>query len=301
MARSTSNGPDQYELVTDRIVAALEAGTAPWVCPWDRSLGLPRNGHSGRAYSGINVWMCWAADYADPRWFTFNQTKEYGSSHVKKGEKGTRIVHWSFFDKKSIVKDAQGNDVERTERIPSLRTFVVFNFEQIEWDSERLPKAVVTNDIDVAESCTEAAALVAKTGASISHGGCSAAYSPTLDQIRMPAPAAFDSAEGYWATLLHEVTHWTGHTSRCNRTLDTRFGTESYAAEELVAELGSAFLCAELGIQGKVQHPQYIGNWIKVLKGDRFALFTAAKLAREAVAFLRGKENLESELETEAA
>jgi antirestriction protein ArdC len=296
--KPNNNGPDQYELVTNNIVAALEKGVAPWICPWDRSLGLPQNGHTGRAYSGINVWMCWASGLGDPRWFTFNQVKEYGTSHVRKGEHGTRIVHWAFFDKKVSEKDSTGKEVERVQRIPSLKTFVIFNFSQIEWDAEKMPKAITPLDKDVLESCTEAAALVKNTGATVEHGGSMAAYSPAQDKIVMPAPGAFESAEGYWATLLHEMIHWTGHTSRCNRKLDTRFGTESYAAEELVAELGSAFLCAELGIQGKLQHTNYLGTWIKILKGDKFALFTASKFAKQAVSFLKGAAEAEESEET---
>jgi len=274
--------------VTDRIVAALEKGTAPWVCPWDRSLGLPRNGYSGHVYSGVNTWLCWASGLADPRWFTFNQVREYGRSHVRRGEHGTHIVHWSFFDKKTTEKNAQGNETTRTERIPSLRTFVVFNHCQVEWDTdaERQPKPLACNDIDPLAACADAAALVEQSGAVVVHGGCRACYSPSADRIEMPGPAAFVDADNYWATLLHELGHWSGHGTRLDRKLVNRFGTEEYAAEELVAELTSAFLCADLGIQGQLRHAEYVASWLKILKGDRFAIFSAAKLARQAADFL---------------
>lgn len=277
---------DQYELVTQAIVSALEKGVAPWVCPWDKSQGMPHNGASGHVYQGINVWLCWASGHADARWYTFNQVKEYGKSSVRKGEKGTHIVKWLFLDKDET--DKNGNNVRH--KVPVLRTFCVFNHVQIDWEAGKEPKQDNTLTVDPAATCAEAATLIAKTGATIKHGGARACYSHSLDDINMPVPNSFASAEAYWATLLHEVTHWTGHKSRCNRDLTGRFGSESYAAEELVAELGSAFLCADLNIQGQLQHPEYIGNWIKVLSGDKYAIFTAARLAKEAVAFVAGKD-----------
>jgi antirestriction protein ArdC len=171
-----------------------------------------------------------------------------------------------------------------------LKTYTVFNFEQIEWDPEHMPKGIELKDINPEAACAEAACLIKKTGATIKHGGGRAFYRSSDDFIGMPEPGAFEDANAYWATLLHEVTHWTGHASRCARDLQNRFGDEKYAAEELVAEMGSAFLCTDLGIQGKIQHASYVSNWIKVLRNDKYALFTAARLAREAVAFAKGEK-----------
>lgn len=300
MAKRTTKR-DRYEQVTMAIVNALEKGTAPWVCPWDRSQGHAHNGKSGHVYQGINMLLCWAKDFDDPRFFTYNQVKKYGKSHVKRGEKGTPIVKWLFLDKKVKEEDADGNEVERTKRVPILKTYTVFNFTQVEWDPDHQPKEKKGNDIDPESACAEAAALVKKTGAKVKHGSGRAGYRPSTDSIGMPKPGAFDDANAYWATLLHEVTHWTGHESRCNRDLKNRFGSEKYAAEELVAELGAAFLCADLGIEGKLQHKEYIASWIKVLKDDKYALFTAARLAREAVAFVKGEKDSKTETVAKAA
>lgn len=289
---------DHYQVVTDQIVAALEAGTTPWVCPWDRVAGLPHNGHSGHVYRGINTWLTWASGHNDPRWFTFKQVGNYGTSHVRKGEKSTPIIFWSFVKK----TDEDDDGTTRTRTIPMLRTFAVFNYTQIEWDAEHMPKGVELRDIDPATACAEAAAFVTETGAEVVHGGNRACYSPSMDRISMPEAGAFKDAQNYWSTLLHEVTHWSGHTSRCNRDLKGRFGSEAYAAEELVAELGSAFLCADFGIKGGLQHPEYVANWLKVLKGDKYAVFTAARLAKQAVTFLKGEESAEESAdETEVA
>lgn len=289
---------DQYELVTSAIVAALEKGVAPWICPWDKKIGLPHNGVSGHIYQGINVWLCWASGFADNRWYTFKQVQDnFGKSHVRKGEKGTHIIKWLFLDK----DETDGNGTTVSRKVPVLRTYVVFNHGQIEWEAGKEPKLPDYAEVDPAVSCAEAAALVAQTGATVKHGGARACYSPSQDEIHMPFAGTFDTPEAYWATLLHEVTHWTGHKSRCNRDLTGRFGSESYAAEELVAELGSAFLCADLKIQGQLQHPEYIGHWIKVLNNDKYAIFTAARLAKEAVTYVNGNETDEENSASEGS
>lgn len=276
---------DRYETVTNQIVAALERGVAPWVRPWNADAGRPRNGHTGHVYQGINTWVCWASGYGDSRWFTFKQVQEYGSSHVRKGEKGTHIVKWVFLE----VERKQDDGTMKKERVPRLFTYVVFNYEQIEWDPNHKPKGLPVSDIDPEKSYTEAAVFVRRQNAKIKHGSEKACYSPRHDEIWLPDPSAFKTVEGYWGTSFHELGHWTGHVSRCARDLTGRFGEESYAAEELVAELTAAFLCDEFGLQGNLQHPEYIGSWLRVLKGDKYAVFTAARLAREAMAFMKGE------------
>ena len=279
---------DRYQQVTDRIVTALEKGVAPWVKPWNAGQNLPHNGDSGHVYQGINLWLCWGSGFADSRWYTFNQIKDHGCSHVRKGEKGTPIVKWLFRDVTRTEPDSSGNDVLVTRRVPILRVYTEFNYEQVEWDPKHTPKAPVVNGaFDPVEACAKAADLLAKAGLTVHHGGDSASYNPRRDRVNLPLPAAFESPEAYWSTAMHEAGHWTGHESRCNRNLTGRFGSNDYAAEELVAELVSAFLCTDLGIQGKLQHAEYIGNWLTILKGDKYAVFTAARLAREASAFLR--------------
>jgi antirestriction protein ArdC len=271
---------DLYQSVTDRIIAALEAGTAPWVKPWrnDGSGGaLPHNAVTRRGYHGINVALLWmeehARGYSSPQWLTFKQAADAGG-HVRKGEKGTQIVFWQF----RALKDREtGED----RRVPMLKTYYVFNVAQCE-DVE-LPSAKPRPVIGP----TEIDALIAKTGADITHGGDRACYIPSRDAINMPNRAAFRSLEHYHGTLLHELTHWTAHAERCARDLSGRFGSQAYAAEELIAEMGSAFLCARLGVpHEQLQHADYLANWLQVLRDDNRAIFTAAKAAQTAADYV---------------
>jgi len=284
---------DHYQDITDAIVASLEAGVAPWTCPWDRSLGLPRNGHSGHIYQGINTWLCfarsWAEGWTDPRFFTFNQMTTYGA-HIPRGTSGTKIVHWRFSVPKQR-KDETDEDYEarKHNKVPILSVYTLFNVAQIEWGEAGPPKATKAEPVDLEQVNAEAAEFLNTVGAVIKHGGGKAAYNTKTDTICLPAPEAFKTVEDYLCTAFHEVIHWTGAKGRCDRKLTTRFGTEAYAAEELVAELGAAFLCADYGIEGKLQHPEYIGHWLKVLKGDKYAVFTAARLARDAATFTKVK------------
>ncbi|MGE0289505.1 MAG: ArdC family protein [Bradyrhizobium sp.] len=258
---------DLYQSVTDRIIAALESGTAPWVRPWknDRSGGnIPHNAVSRRGYHGINVALLWmqeaAMGYSSPSWLTFKQAADAGGN-VRKGEKGTQIVFWQFRQ----VKDSATGDV-RT--VPMLRTYYVFNVAQCEDITLPSPRKAAApippTDID---------AIVAKTGATIRHGGDRAFYTTRDDSINMPNRAAFNSIADYHGTLLHELTHWTSHGSRCNRELGKRFGDEAYAAEELIAEMGSAFLCGALNVPHEnLQHANYMASWLRVLKADNRAI-----------------------------
>ena len=227
--------------------------------------------------------------FEDPRFYTFNQVKLFGKSLVKKGSTGTHIVKWLFQQVEKASTTDQGEEETKTVTVPRIRTYVVFNHSQIEWDADCQPKPLVEKaPIDTNLGFEAAAALLETHKPKLSHGHAQASYTPTLDSIQMPAAEAFDEASGYWATLLHELGHWTGHKSRCNRLLKGRFGSGAYAAEELIAEIASTFLCSTLGVQGELQHPQYIGSWIKVLKDDKYAIFTAAKKATQAVEFLTG-------------
>ena len=287
--------PDIYQQVTDRIVAALEAGVAPWVCPWDRSGGQPHNGASGHVYKGVNVVLTGMSGYADARWYTYRQAQAKGGQ-VRRGEKGTTVIYWQFIEKEAAPKDAleaadngDGNESAGSRKIPLLKSYTVFNHEQIEWPGGEQGEAEPVEPVasPMTAGFEAAAELVASSVANIRHGGVRAYYSPLEDRITLPEAARFTSPADYWSTALHELTHWTGHATRLDRDLSgRRFGEEAYAAEELVAELGSAFLCAELGVQGKLQHEEYLGHWIKVLRNDKRAIFTAARLAQEAAAFL---------------
>jgi len=314
MARKTrKDGPDRFEAITNQIIASLEKGVAPWVCPWEGSgIGsLPRNGLTGRAYSGLNIFMCWGSGHPDPRWYTFNQVQTIngykrsgrfwnwagegeepeGKFGVRKGQKGTKIVHWH-----KVVKEAK-DDEEKDRSFMSLKVWTVFNHLQVNWVDGREPGAdqVETVTVDPAQAHQVAADLFEALSAQVYHGGGVAAYSPKTDVIQMPPAKAFKTVEHYWATRAHETVHWTGHKSRCKRLHDiNRFGSEAYAFEELVAELGAAFLCAELGITGKLQHTEYIGHWVKVLKNDKHAIFTAASLAKAALEYINEHKGVET-------
>lgn len=276
--------------MTAKIVDALEKGVAPWVKPWSGDAGvptlsgMPRNAVTGRAYHGGNVLVLWCAGYADPRWLTFKQALALGGC-VRKGERGTTVCFWtSVPSKKAADATAEGGGEETTKGRKRLicRAYTVFNVEQVDGLALDAEAPTAPAELGVADAVAE------RVGAKVTRGGSKAFYSPTADAIAVPVRAAFTDEGAYDGTLLHELTHWTGHKSRCDRDFSKskRFGDDAYAFEELVAELGSAFACAQLGVVGRLQHTEYLCHWAKVLKGDRYAIFTAAKLAEKAVDFI---------------
>ena len=273
-----------YEEVTKRIIAEMETGAVPWLKPWKARPGnhagiMPQNAATGRAYHGINIPLLWHAaavkGYATHAWLTYKQAEAL-NAQVRKGERSTTVV----FTKRITVKD---RDTEDEKAISMLKTFPVFNVSQV----DGLPDTPVIADIP-AEECHETLdAFIAATKAEIRHGGDIACYVPSLDFINMPPRGAFKSPEHYYATGLHELAHWTGAKARLDRDLTGRFRTRSYAAEELVAEMGAAFLCAHLNIAGELRHAGYIQNWLELLKEDNRAIFTAASRASQAADYLR--------------
>lgn len=266
---------DIYEEVTAQIVSALEAGVAPWVKPWKDGAqpDLPYNASSGREYNGINQILLGMQAYSSNGWLTFKQAKDLGGS-IRKGEKSTIVVYWQF------LRQGEDGDV-RT--IPLIKAYRVFNLDQCEGiDEGKLKRHVPAQ---AGEGGFNAVARDA--GAIVNHGGSKAFYNPSSDHIVVPSIDVFTSASAYEATLAHELVHWTGHKSRCNREFGKRFGNEAYAFEELVAEIGAAFACARLGVEQEgLQHAEYVSAWLKVLKDDKRAIFTAASKARDAVNFL---------------
>ncbi len=282
--------PDLYASVTERIVAALEAGTPPWICPW-RGVGVdarPANAATARPYRGINVLLlnlrAMTCGYSRSRWLTFAQALAAGG-HVRKGEQGTQIV---FFKMHEV--DAAGlarQPSEERKVIPLLRAFKVFNVDQV----DGLPEALAAKPAPPAgwEPLVVADNIVAESGAQIRHGGSRAFYVPDADLIQMPPRSAFDCAGDYYATALHELTHWTGHAGRCNRPLGRRHGIDAYAFEELVAEMGSAFLTDYCGIVGRMQHASYIASWLAALRNDKRLIFAAASQAQKAADYLLPK------------
>jgi antirestriction protein ArdC len=292
---STSTAPrvDIYTRVTNRIIEQLEQGIRPWMQPWNAEHAAGRITrplrHNGQPYKGINILQLWAsaeiAGYACPIWLTFQQAKELGG-FVRKGEHGSPVVYASTFKKTDKTEDGQ----ETEEEIPFLKEYTVFNVEQC----EELPQhfyALAEPPKEEIERIDQAERFFAGTGAKIEYGGNRAFYAITTDSIRMPPFETFRDSESHAATVAHELTHWTRHPTRLDRDLGRkRFGDEGYAMEELVAELGSAFLCADLQITPEIRedHAGYIHEWLKVLKDDKRAVFTAASHASKAVDFLHG-------------
>ena len=290
---------DLYAEVTNQIIAALEAGTTPWACPWDREHGslMPANLTTSRRYRGINVLLLnlrqIAGGFPTNRWLTFQQAHSMGA-HVRRGECGTRIVFFKLLERDDVAGGAPAgnpagrfqaaNDEPSRKVIPLLRSFTVFNEAQV----EGLPAHLTWPTAPQPEGDTHAAAeaLLSRSGAVIQHGGSRAFYSPSLDLIQMPPVEFFVSFERYYSTALHELTHWTGHPSRCGRTLANRQHIEAYAFEELVAEMGSAFLSSHCGLQGQLHHASYIASWLQALRNDKRLVFGAASLAQKAVDFL---------------
>jgi antirestriction protein ArdC len=279
---------DLYAEVSARIVAELEAGAAPWIKPWSATPGAntPCNAVTNRPYSGSNVvllWMAQAAGYRTPRFLTFKQALDVGG-HVRKGERGTKV----YFVKQLQVRDKGADDDDATRVVPLLREYTVFNVDQCENLPERIvaPSAVKPRNSD--ERSAEIDEFLACTGANIREGSGEAYYLPGADFISLPRFEAFKSAAHFYSTAFHELAHWCGHKSRLARDLRHRFGERAYAAEELVAELCSAFLCAEFSIDGDLRHAGYLENWIGLLKADTRAFFTACSKAQAAADFLRG-------------
>ena len=287
------NRKDVYTRVTDRIIADLEKGTRTWMKPWSGEHAAGRISrplrHCGTPYRGMNILLLWAEamekGYAAPNWMTFKQALEF-DAHVRKGEHGSLVVYAN-----KITKTETNDKGEDTEReIPFLKGYTVFNVEQIEGLPERF-YAKPENPLPLSERLESADHFLTATGATIQHGGNRAFYAPGRDLVQMPPFEAFRDKESYYATALHELTHWTSAKNRLDRSFDAkRFGDHGYAREELVAELGAAFLCADLGITPEIRddHAAYLGHWLNVLKEDKRAIFSAAAHAQRAADFLHG-------------
>lgn len=275
---------DIYQTVTDRTIAALEAGVKPWACPWQRTpgmSGLPSNYATGMAYNGMNIMLLWCSaskqGFSDSRWMTYKQAKAEGGQ-VRKGEHGTTAIFYTTLEKE--------NDEGETDYIPMLKTFTVFNVEQIDGlplCDEAVFPAETFEPLPLAE------ALFRNSGATIIEKGQKAFFAPSIDEIHLPERRNFTDVANFYATGLHELVHWSGAKGRLNREMKGKFGSEGYAFEELIAELGSAFLMADLGIVGEVQHESYIASWLKTLKNDKRYIFKAASAASKAHRYLMDK------------
>jgi antirestriction protein ArdC len=286
---------DVYTRITNQIVSHLEKGVRPWVRPWNAEHAAGRITrplrHNGKPYSGINVLSLWASamaqNFAAPIWMTFKQASEL-DAHIRKGEKGSLVVYADSITRKE-TDERTGDEIDR--EIPFLKGYTVFNVEQIEGLPEvYYAKAAPT--LDPVARIDHAEKYFAALGATIRHGGNRAFYGIAADAIQMPPFETFQDADSYYATLAHECTHWTGSKTRLDRDFGGhRFGSEGYAVEELVAELGAAFLCAdlELALEPRKDHASYIATWLKVLAADKRAVFTAAAHAQRAAEFINSK------------
>ena len=285
--------PDIYTRITEKIIADLEVGTRPWHKPWNAEhlagrISRPLR-HNGVAYRGLNIILLWAASvahgYAAPTWMTYRQALELGGQ-VRKGSKGQLVIYADKMRKTETDDAGQDREVE----IPFMKGYTVFNVDQIEGlpeqyyaEAEQMP--------ETAERDATAEAFFAATEADIRHGGNQAFYAVDPDYVQMPPFETFESPEAYYSTLGHEICHWTRHPMRLDRSFGRkRWGDEGYAQEELVAELGAAFLAADLGLspEPRDEHASYIAHWLEGLHNDKKFIFQAAAHAQKAVDYLHG-------------
>ena len=278
-----------YAEVTQRVIAELEEGRLPWVQPWDSSAcecGMPRNATTDRAYSGINILILWAAvirgGHGTHRWLTYRQAQAAGGT-VRRGEKGVTICYADRFTPKSEHERAV-NERRDARQVAFLKRFTVFNVDQCDDLPETMTIAPVP--LDARDIMPRAEELIAATGADFRIGGANAYYALDRDYVHVPPRQAFNDQINWYRTALHELGHWTGHPKRLARDQSAAFGSETYAREELVAEMASAFTCASLSIQPTVRHADYIGSWLAVLREDDRAIFRAASAASKAANFL---------------
>lgn len=285
---------DIHQQVTDTIIQQLEAGTIPWQQSWNgaesRIMNMPKNFTTGKKYRGVNILLLWTSafnrEFLTDDWGSFKQWQEK-KEVVRKGEKGSMIVYYD-----TLKKEVDGE----IKKIPFLKTSVVFNRSQLASYDPAIENKNLLNETSLVERIDQVDTFVANTAATVEHKDLRAGYIRTEDKIFMPLPEAFNNTEtgtateGYYSALLHELTHWTGNPKRLDRTFGKKFGDHAYATEELVAELGAAFMCAEFGITAaqKENHAAYIDYWLKVLRDNKHCLLTAASEASKAVDFLQG-------------
>ena len=286
--RESKERADVYERITQQIIEAIERGTDQWRMPWHQvaNTATPINVASRKRYRGINILALWASadehGYQSGLWGTYAQWQELGAQ-VRKGEKSTCVVFWKFGEYET---ETDNGDTETKQSILA-RSYSVFNAQQVDGFT-----APLIPSLPPVERNAEADAFFKILGADLRHGGNRAYYHPASDSIQIPPFELFKEATAYYATLAHEHVHWTAAPQRLNRNLTGRFGSEAYAAEELIAELGAAFLCADLGLanEPRPDHAAYVQNWLTVMRNDKRAIFTAASKAQAAVDWINAQE-----------
>ena len=289
-----TTGSDLHQTITARIITAIEAGACPWSLPWRTAgrLHRPTNIQTGNRYNGVNVLALWAEaqlnQYSSPTWGTYRQWASQGCQ-VRKGEKASTIVFYKPVTRQRD-NDTPPEDATSQARLIA-RASAVFNADQVDGINP-LPQPAPAEPASIHAAAEQ---FITATGANITHAGDRAFYNQITDQIRLPPRAAFigsatsTASESYYSTILHELVHWSGPKHRLDRDLAGRFGSSAYAMEELVAELGAAFLCSDLQFtnEPRSDHAAYLASWLKVLKADPRAIFTAASKAAQAVTYLQ--------------
>lgn len=281
-----------YEAITTTVIKAVEGGVGEFTLPWHRSGGgRPRNASTDMPYNGVNIVALWASamthGFQSPHWATYRQWAQL-KAQVRRGQKASVVLFYKPLPSGGSPTD----EGEQAGRRFVARASWVFNADQVEgWSAEVVDRPSVVERVEAAER------LIALNGASVLHGGGQAFYAPAADRIHLPPQATFvgsatrTATEAYYAVLLHELVHWSGASHRLNREFGRRFGDEAYAFEELVAELGAAFLCADVGIANdpRPDHAAYIADWLTILSRDARAIVSASRLAGEAAAYLQAK------------
>lgn len=285
---------DVYQIVTDRIIELLEAGTVPWRKPWATAQGLPKNLVSGKEYRGVNLFLLGCQQYGSPYFLTYKQAQEKGG-FVKQGQKSSMVVFWKMLDRKNANESEQQ---DATGKVPMLRYYNVFNLEQC----EGIPSPPTDTPIYEFTSVENAEQIVSgyKDRPEISYGGNKASYAPLTDSIRMPSDYRFEKSEEFYSVLFHEFGHSTGHKSRLGRKEVMEryeFGSEEYGSEELVAELTASMLCGVAGISASTLElsASYIDGWLKQIRKDRKLIVMAAAQAQRAADHILGKSFTEEE------
>lgn len=294
-----------YEVINQRIMELLEQGTVPWRKPWNAEGNMPRNLISKKEYRGINLFLLNAMPYSSSYWMTFKQAQDKGGT-VRKGEKSTMVIFWKWLDRTGTVSEP-GEAVDAglcKGKIPMLRYYNVFNVEQCDGIQTPEPKETV-NEFSPIERAEELIATMPHRP-DIRYGGNRAYYSPGLDYIQLPNQHTFNSPEEYYSTCFHELTHASGHATRLGRKTilePSYFGSHEYSKEELVAEMGSAFLCGHSGIEQNTleNSAAYIHGWLKVLKGENKLLVHAAAQAQKAVDYILNQKGGEENLNDQTA
>ncbi|QXE92418.1 DUF1738 domain-containing protein [Geomonas subterranea] len=285
-----------YDVINSRIMELLGQGTVPWRKTWSTAINTPMNLVSKKKYRGINVFILAYMPYSSPYWMTFKQVQDKGGK-VRKGEKSTPVIFWKWIDRKD-ADDAEQEDV-RNGKVPMLRYYNVFNIEQVEGITAPLAPETIGNPFSPIHRAQEIIAGM-PLPPDIRHGGNKACYSPMLDYVKLPTPEAFESPEEYYSTAFHELTHATGHACRVGRKgilEPSYFGSHEYSKEELVAEMGAAFLCGHAGIEQRTieNSAAYIQGWLKALKNDKTLLIHAAAQAQKAADYILNRREVEED------